>query len=608
MTTFVLSLTFSAPRAFAAPSECDPNSNSFPVPTGLVNYGDFTTPPADIPPDTGAGLGYDNTTAFYYPEANFWSHAANVGYDVYPIDTALARNQFSIQQGDFLLPGPVGLDQKVFPGDPMFNVPRPTNDTWYYSNGNGLNGVEYINWEQDVTGLTPGEEYVFVAYITNLIENPPNDAADPIITLKVGGNTGQVDGTTIWGPTALDEINTNNASPLNGWQRVAAAFTADATGSARLKIIDSAAEYNGDDFGFTSVSLQLCAPANGWKPISRSYGNDVVAGGGYYDGTSCVSEGVQTDAPFVRGLSRFNPTSPEDHSTYTGTGSDMAVFAKGDITGWLPGAMTTTARSSPWELSFANTVSTAPIEKDPTTYKFGGGFTNPLCPEYPVPVSPDIRNNATLNISSLNSGDYVVPNANVDLIAPTPIENGKRIRIFIDDSYDGDISTAGTARIRTNISYEFTSWNDVSRIPLLEIYPRGDLYIDEDVQEVTGVYMAKGDIRTCIANDAAGTVLIPNVIPTEHYEGVGHHMTYIADNCQDKLTVYGSMTAEKIHMYRTTKDGLSDGDVAEVRSSSNLSEAFVFSPEIYLARLSSASSGPDEVTTVDSVVSLPPIY
>ncbi len=577
----------SPPRASAA-GECD--AGSFPVTTSAIRDGNFAARP--FPETPGGNVGKDNTTSVDY--GDFISHAYNVGYDVYPSDTTPQRNQFSIQDGDFFLPGPTGLDQKVFPGDLAYNI--PATNTWYYSNGNALNGAEYINWEQDVTGLLPNRQYVFVAYITNLIEDSVSNVDDPYITLKVGGTSGQVDGSTIWGPLPLSEASTNNAQPLSGWTRVAAAFNTDATGAAFLKIIDSAFSINGDDFGITAITLQVCEPV--YNPLTRSFGNDVFAGGGYFDGTTCVNNGTPVTNPAVKGFGRYKPAAPTDHSTYTGTGSELGVFTPGEITGWLPGAQTVSARSAVWELSFANTIANATVKKNASLYNFGGGFGTPYCPTFPTPVAPLPRNNASLNLNTLGNGDYIVQRATVDLIAPQPIADGTRIRIFTD----GDVI------VRTNIRYANTGagWGTASDIPLVEIYPTGNLLVENSVTEMTGVFKAKGNFYSCVA--ANGTILQANRSPEFNTPGVGHHMTYIANNCRNRLTVHGSVTAEYMYLYRSTRDGLANATVAESRNSGNLAEVFVFSPEIYLAYLSTMPTNPVTLGAPDSVVSLPPVY
>lgn len=581
------------PKRVGAVGECS-NPTDEPVPTGIVQNGNFTIAPADVNPP--GNQGYDNVTTYNYANAGFYSQVQFVGPNNYPRDIIPYRNQFSIMSGSF--DDAAELSQLPFPGDFANGVP-PTN-TWFYSNGNALIGGEYLNWEQDVSGLSAGTEYVFVAYISSVVEraNPPHD---PTMSLKIGGTTGLPDGTTILDDVVLTEAATSNSQPLNGWQRVAFRFTATGP-TEKLKITDSSPGINGDDFAMTAVSLQMCVPIkDGWTPIMRTYGNDVFAGGGYFDGSTCVSQGAPVANPAVKGFGRYNPTSPMDHTTYSGTASELGIFTPGEIMGFLPGANMLSARSALWELSFANTVDNAVVKKIPASYNFGGGFGTSYCPTFPVPVSPQLRNGAALPINSLASGDYVINRPSVRITAPgaAQITNGTRVRIFAD----------GDVHIEDNIQYANVGagWATAGDIPLVEIYANGNIFVENSVSELTGVFKAKGGLYTCVAPD--GTILRPNKLPTEYNTpGVGHHMTYMANNCQNKLTVYGSVTAEEMFLYRTTREGLENASVGEDRSSGNLAEAFVFSPEVYLAYLSAHPSSGTSVGSPDSIVALPPVY
>lgn len=121
------------------------------------------------------------------------------------------------------------------------------------------NGGEYVNWGQDISGLTPGREYVFIAYISNAIEPVGDSPDDPTIRLRIGGTSGMPDGTVIGGPTVLTEAATSNTTANSGWQRVAFSFTATSA-SEKLKITDSSTGSWGDDFAMTSIGIAECAP------------------------------------------------------------------------------------------------------------------------------------------------------------------------------------------------------------------------------------------------------------------------------------------------------------------------------------------------------------
>jgi hypothetical protein len=234
----------------------------------LVTNGTFATLPANT---SNPGNSRTNPGTFF-PDANFYSQAANRGFDTYP-NAGGGDNAFSIQEGFFGITG-WGGNQVPFPGDPANNIPATTR--WYYSNGNTFSGGEYLLWEQDVAGanlLQAGKTYTFYAYVTNVIEPTDNAGDDPIIRLRIDGTSGLPDGTVVTGPIRLLEgaatfdasdttniqVPTNNALPLNGWVRVGYTFTPSATTSSmKLKLTSAATGEWGDDFGLTAFGLSEC--------------------------------------------------------------------------------------------------------------------------------------------------------------------------------------------------------------------------------------------------------------------------------------------------------------------------------------------------------------
>ncbi len=586
-----------------------PRPIDHPVTTTIVQNGDFSTQPSDtFLPSDNPNLGRDNSTYHDYADAHFTSQTANVGSFVYPRDTAPLRNQLAIQKGPIDLPIE-GVSQLPFPGDAAFGV--PLTEYWYYSNGNAIGSIpgadEYINWEQDVSGLKPNTDYIFVAYISSVVEPAYAAPDDPIMSLRIGGTHGKPDGPKYLNNVRLDEVSTQNSAPLNGWRRIAAAFNTGVTGTSPfLKITDSSTGYLGDDFGMAAISLQECTPIDDkWKPIMRTYGNDVVAGGGYTDdlGNVCLPSGPVsvTMPPFVHGLGNYVPAAPQNHATYVGSGSELGVFAEGDITGFLPGAGMNAPRSKPWELSFANTITGgSPIDTNEGTYQFGGGFANSgvFCPHYPTPSSPTVLPiTGNINLGSLAvSGDYVMNAGGQHLFGTLPI--GVHARLFV----------AGDVLISNDILYAGAGggWSSTSQIPRLEVFSTSNIDISEDVHEISGVFKAMGNLSTCVARN--GTQLWPGKAP-DHFSPapVGDHEDYILTRCRNKLLVYGSLTAERLYAYRSTKQGLDLAQVAEPYTSANLSEALVFSPETYISFLP-LSFGPVSTGKLDSIVSLPPTY
>ena len=136
------------------------------------------------------------------------------------------------------------VDQQPFPGDPANGV-EPSS-TWLYSNGNGSSDAMRY-WIQDVTGLTPGETYVFSGYYSNAIKVGSGLPAKPIIS-------GEVDGAAIFGDLTAEEDAPDN------WNRFEATFTATAA-DIELALVDHNVDNTGgDDLATTALSLKQCAP------------------------------------------------------------------------------------------------------------------------------------------------------------------------------------------------------------------------------------------------------------------------------------------------------------------------------------------------------------
>lgn len=615
----IVVVSVGSPVPVSAEGECP--DGFFPTrisPNPVVN-GNFSTtlPLSDVNP-VGPNLGRDNTTTYHYVAGGFWSQAANVGNDIYPADIDPQRNQFSLQDGPFDGGPNNELHEVYFPGDTTYDVDQET--TWFYSNGNalgdGVNTQEYVNWGQRVTGLDPLKVYVFVAYINNLVELPYDAVDDPTMWLRVGGAPGLPDGQVILGPDRLLESETSNLiPPLAGWKRIAATFLPEADGSKVLKITDTSTGYNGDDFAITAVTVQVCDPiavGNAWKPIMRTYGNETLAGGGFYDpitGTCPNPSAQPTSGSFVKGFGRYVPAATQNHSTYSGSGSEQAIFATGDITGVLPGAQTNLARAGGlWALSFANTVGNT----NAGLYGYGGQFGTVGCTDFPA--FPSVGDPGVIDLSvaatsgpidlaayTPTPGEYTfIVTSGAIRLAGTTIPAGVHIKLYVTNATNdnGEVSVLG------NIRYAGTgSWGSISDIPLLQVFANGGLLIRENVTEISGIYKAKGMVHTCIADN--GTVLFQNGNPAD-LPGNEAHAWYILSHCNEKLTVYGSIIAgDGTYLYRVS-GRLADAQVAEEYTSSNLAEAFVFSPEVYLALLSAEGGYSNTVGAFDSVIVLPP--
>ena len=257
-------------------------AGTVPSPVNLLVNGGFTTPPATT--DINKHPGTKNTTTGYlYSAANFYSQSQYRGYNIYPTDWPAtgvdggAVNKFSIMEGEFFkVVDGYRLHQKPFLGDPANNVPASNN--WLYSNGNALKGGEYLVWEQDISGLTKGKQYVFSAYVYNVSEDDaPND---PIVRLKEGGTSGKPDGTgdDWFGPFSLREVDSTNDKPLTGWLRIESLFSPGSSGKMRFKLTSAATDVYGEDLALTGVGVSECVKPSASLTVSKTVAGDKPLG------------------------------------------------------------------------------------------------------------------------------------------------------------------------------------------------------------------------------------------------------------------------------------------------------------------------------------------
>lgn len=346
------------------------------------------------------------------------------------------------------------------------------------------------------------------------------------------------------------------------------------------------------------------------EPYFRVYGNDVTVGGGYGGGCSADPDPLDANPIDVITYGDYAVAGTENHSTYVGAGSELAVFAPGTINQFLPGAVDpigpVDVRSALWELSYANTdaAKKLPGTQGASDFLFGGGYNSPYAPFCPDPFptsgfTGNINGNppAGLDVSTLCGGVYQRTNV-IPLKIYGVLPDGCRVMIVANNPAGADFI------ISDNITYQNSSWANTNLIPLLQVYANGDIYIDKSVTTVTGVFQAGGDsgldgkIYTCSDDDNEITVA------SAADNGVAE---LVADCGSQPLTVYGSLTAREVVWNRINGDvvGASAG---EGYTSLNLAETIVFSPEIYLALLAGSTTSSITTSSVDALRALPPAF
>jgi hypothetical protein len=132
----------------------------------------------------------------------------------------------------------------------------------------------------------------------------------------------------------------------------------------------------------------------------------------------------------------------------------------------------------------------------------------------------------------------------------------------------------------------------------LYVIVRGDIFIDPSVTELSGNYIALsngvsgGTIYTCSENGA---------VPSP---------AYIANNCANRLVVYGTFTANRVRLLRVI-DSLRDSLPGERPAgwgggaTSRAAEVFIGGPETWT--VPPGSSLTDSRADYDAINNLPPV-
>lgn len=300
------------------------------------------------------------------------------------------------------------------------------------------------------------------------------------------------------------------------------------------------------------------------RPFVSFYGTDVSVGGSFEGGGSC--------------------NQPSSISTFTksgakGSGVQFAAFALGSINNFNSARLRTSSPVSPVGLSFANTVTPA------------GSFGAEHCITNYFSLASALTPNTTntnINLSTIDSGNYYYKNPSTITISGD-IPNGRRITIFVD----------GNVRVDGDINYASDTWSDRSQIPFLRVVTKGDIFIESNVQKITGFLVAQphgatgGNITTCV-EPGNNTVL---------------SVDKLANKCNKKLTIDGAFAAKKVNLlraYKSLRDASYSGELNA--NSSAAAEVFKFSPIHYLAlpgQLIGDLDGPS--SDYDYFAALPPI-
>lgn len=373
---------------------------------------------------------------------------------------------------------------------------------------------------------------------------------------------------TASGATSDSISNANNALTLSLAQ-----------GGSNISFTPSTVRYSPDSFGSTSTQasftgtttanigtgvITVTASLNGFGDLQNCNGKTISVARkpylSFYGGDVCSRGIVKT----------FNRAGPTD---YAGSGSQLATFAAGVISNASPISYTTAKMrannaTSQESLAFANE----------STYF--GSLTSPPCPDLISPATITTNNTWPGIGPTLASGAYRYGTGGTSTMSGGQIPNGRQVTLYIN----GDLAING------NITYT-NSYNNLSDIPSFTVIVNGNIYIDNDVSQIEGTYIARGSsgkIYTCA--DATGST--PQTNP--------YLFGNLGPNCDNQqLKVYGALYANEIRWFRTI-NSLKDATTTEGYATNSAAETVVDGPFRYYPH-------PTNSTTFDAYTSLSPI-
>lgn len=300
------------------------------------------------------------------------------------------------------------------------------------------------------------------------------------------------------------------------------------------------------------------------QPYYRAYGNDIV---------TCGTGDVLQSRPGSP-VNAFNQ--------YRGGAAQLAIFATGQIEGVLPGAMDTRGAGQLHELGFSNTANVSLAAG-----QYGGAFASCYAGlDQPINAEATPLTSSNLGSGAIGSGEYY-SSGNVSNLRGN-IPNGRRVVVYVD----GDVDVR-------DIEYADTSWSTLDEIPQVTVIASGNIYIHHNTTTLDGHYVAQGDIFTC-----AGTGSNTNLTGANSSAA---RRAFLINNCDNKLTINGSLKANHIHFLRINGT-LADGDTFEQHDSGNIAEVIRFSPEAYLTEGGGLTPLPQSNPSIDSIVGRPPTF
>jgi hypothetical protein len=317
--------------------------------------------------------------------------------------------------------------------------------------------------------------------------------------------------------------------------------------------------------GGPPVGTEVCVYVTA-KPYTRIYGGDIIAGGGVETapGVCATNSGAA--------IIGWNKRSP----TYSGAGVQLAAYALSTIADFATASNTAGSAVTPTGLAFGNTATNA------TNGNFGGSLGSAPCIPNHYATRPATTSAIPASVASMVTGAYG-GTGNFSL-AGGAVNAPNRVTVYVD----------GNLFISSNITYG-GAWNS-GNIPMFRVIVRGNIFIDNDVSQLDGLYIAQpnglsgGIIYTCAQNASPFTPMV--------LDGS------LATQCDNaKLTVNGGFVAKQVHLLRTIGTLSQASGSGEVSTSGSIAETFNYSPIMWMPQPPLTEGG----AVYDAITTLPPV-
>jgi hypothetical protein len=221
------------------------------------------------------------------------------------------------------------------------------------------------------------------------------------------------------------------------------------------------------------------------------------------------------------------------------------------------------------------------------------------------------------NLDSLNSGiasgSYIRSGGGVTIVGGGGDTASTNVTGNFIIYVEGDVAISNSIQYSTSVLWNIPGTPGAAAgaiLPSVKVYATGDIYIESDVTQLDGEYVAGGDIHTCSEDNSGGggfDLLGPPV-----------NQTFIANSCKNALSVNGSLKARRVHFLRTNgtvlngiPQELHNGSISSAYNpSSNIAESIRFSPEAYLLqpRATVSETQNDRGPKYQSIISRPPTF